>query len=104
MVARANERVEIALPNKTVTINWNERQGLVARLQVTAGCEATVAAFEGVGTSRPVELAGGALDNVETIIGQWRTQEDLPPGIEAVRKALIEYRAAEDVGPPRMDA
>jgi hypothetical protein len=53
-------------------ISWDEGDQLLARLRLTAGCEATVKAFEDVGASRPVELAGETLDDVETIIGQWR--------------------------------
>ena len=57
MEASRLDRVRIDVAGNFVEITWDERDTLLGKLRVLAGCETIVQNFaEAVGASRPVEL------------------------------------------------
>lgn len=95
---RSNEWVEIAFSRETVSIPWLSRQALLDRMRHLESAAALVAAFEAVGTSRPVVLDAGGKADLFEIIRFWVSEvgvDELPSRIADLRHALLDDIAAD---------
>jgi hypothetical protein len=94
MVDRMNDRVRISYSRGEVKIPWASRAALLEEIRHGEAAVTIVAAFEGVGTSRPVVLAADEGWVLLELIEFWGTQvsggvtDGLPEGIFELRNAL----------------
>ncbi len=90
MAGRRIDTVTIALHDGDLTIPWESRQALVARLDQR---DAAWVAFENAGTSASVKLTSAQRMNLIHVIVEWAMEApggygDLAEGIEGLRNEL----------------
>ena len=91
MAERLNERVKVQLGRELVTMPWDSRQALLDRPRPLESMQPIVAAFEAVGTSRPVTLKPEHKEPLLAVVEAWLEEVDvpgLPAGIFELRNAL----------------
>jgi hypothetical protein len=88
-----NVSVEVLTARGGVRIPWESRQALLERIRENTETKMIVAAFEAVGTSRPVDLDDHGKTALLLILSTWLAEasvpEQLPPGIFELRTALL---------------
>jgi hypothetical protein len=89
----SSERVQVETPSRTVTLSWDAREGLVARLLAAyPTTHQVVSKFEGLDTAGAVKLSEpNDMTFVLAVIDVWALEagEDLlPEGICRLRAAL----------------
>ena len=93
VVEHMNERVRVAYSRGEVAFSWESRQELLKQIRHLESALSIVAAFEAVGTSRPVVLTTDQKASLIELIERWGTQvrfglKGLPEGMFALRNAL----------------
>ena len=93
MTERSINRVRVQTPSRTVTLSWEAREDLVARLIAAyPTTHPVVWQFRSVGTSRPLELNDpNDMTFVLAVIDAWALEageEELPDGVGELRSAL----------------
>jgi|SRR3954453_16224917 hypothetical protein len=81
----------------TVSVPWSSREELLDEIGHLPGAESAVRSFDAVGASGPVRLGRPDKELVANAIGTWASEvgeEELPPGIWALRCALVDDLAA----------
>jgi hypothetical protein len=88
------DRVAIARSGDVIELSWASRDSLLHEIRnLGENAKAIRAAFEAVGSSRPVELSRGEQTTLFRSIELWAdsvTLEALPPGIWRLRCALAD--------------
>ena len=88
MEARRLDRVQVNVAGNAVEITWDERDTLLGKLRVLAGCEAIVQNFEAVGASRPVELDDEQRSRLRLTLELWGVSV-LPDGLTHLLLELV---------------
>ena len=91
------DRVTITLWQGAIEIPWSAREELLDEIGQLPGGETAVRAFIAVGASAPVRLGAPEKELVANAIDKWAGEigeDELPPGIWALRCALVEDLAA----------
>ena len=91
MAARLNERVKVQLGRELITMPWDSRQALLGRLRPLEPMQPIIAAFQAVGTSRPVTLKPEEKEPLLRVVEAWLEEVDapgLPSGIFDLRNPL----------------
>ena len=78
-----------------MTLRWKSRKALLAELRPIEAMREVVAAFEAVGTSRPVELTTEQKLDLHAVLTGWAQETDggnmaLPKGIRELSDALAD--------------
>lgn len=97
---RSINLVRVDVEGTMVGLHWAEGVRLIIELKKVTNTQALALRFEGAGTSTPVEVAGDEADELLSVLGFWAQRgEDLPPGIEALRVALLQAKIDRDMPP-----
>jgi hypothetical protein len=87
------DRITVKLGRGDVTLTWDARQALLARLQHVQTTARIRASFDAVGASRPVELTPGQRTTLLEVLQDWFVggggSEAMPEGLFHLRNALI---------------
>ena len=84
------DTITVALSRGDVTISWDARQALLARLQHVNDSSSLRAMFEAVG-ARPVELNPAQRATLLGLLDEWTLEDDaLPADLIGLRDALSE--------------
>lgn len=89
--------VTLDLWQGTVEVPWRSRQELLDEIGHLPGAENAVRSFIAVGASAPVRLGSPDKELVASAIDKWAAEigeDELPPGIWALRCALVDDLAA----------
>ena len=77
-----------------MTLTWDDRQALMARLQHVHSSSSLRATFEAVGATRPVELNPAQRATLLGLLEEWSLGRDgydaMPTGLFELRDALSE--------------
>ena len=74
-----------------VTLSWDTRQALLARLEHVHESSSLRAMFDAVGASRPVELNPAQRATLLGLLEEWALEDDaLPADLSELRDALTE--------------
>jgi hypothetical protein len=86
------DTITIALSRGDITISWDTRQALLARLQHVHDSSSLRAMFDAVGASRPVELNPAQRATLLGLLKEWSIDRDdaMPAGLNELRVALTE--------------
>jgi len=85
------DTITVALSRGDVTISWDARQALLARLQHVNDSSSLRAMFEAVGATRPVELNPAQRATLLGLLDEWTLEDDaLPTDLIGLRDALSE--------------
>ena len=85
------DTITVALSRGDVTISWDARQALLARLQHINDSSSLRAMFEAVGATRPVELNPAQRATLLGLLDEWTLEDDaLPADLIGLRDALSE--------------
>ena len=88
------DTITIALSRGDVTISWDARQALLARLQHVHESSSLRAMFDAVGAARPVELNPGQRATLLGLLEEWTldhgADEPMPGELAELRDALTE--------------
>ena len=85
------DHVTIALTGGDVSVTWDTRQALLARLQSVRETVSLRASFDAVGASRPVELNDGQRTALLAALEEWSrdgTYDPMPEELLTLRAAL----------------
>ncbi len=86
------DTVTVALSRGDVTIGWDTRQALIARLQHVQSASNLRATFEAVGATTDVELNPAQRATLLGLLEEWAldhdTDEPIPPELIELRDAL----------------
>ena len=86
------DTVTVALSRGDVTIGWETRQALMARLQHVQSASNLRATFEAVGATRAVELNPAQRATLLGLLDEWSLDRDadraMPEGLIELRDAL----------------
>ena len=96
MLARLDQ-ITITLWQGVIEIPWTSREELLDEIGHLPGAETVVRAFNAVGASAPVRLGTPEKELVADAIDRWAGEigeDELPPGIWALRCALVDDLAA----------
>jgi hypothetical protein len=90
---RLNQRVRVALSRGDIVFPWDSREELLNQIRHLDSAQPIVAAFEAVGTSRPVVLTTEQKALLIELVEFWGTQtrfglRGLPEGMFDLRNAL----------------
>ena len=95
------DRITVALSSGDVTLSWDCKEALMARLQhVQETAKIRSSFFEAVGAPRPVELSHGQRTALLLVLETWSLDGDgyepMPQGLSEFRNALCrDMRSAE---------
>jgi hypothetical protein len=92
MAERLNERVRVALSRGDVAFPWASRQELLGEIRHVDSAQSIVAAFEAVGTSRPVVFTVEQKALLIELIEFWGNQTRF--GLKALSEGMFELRNA----------
>ena len=88
------DTITVALSRGDVTISWEARQALLARLQHVNESSSLRAMFEAVRATRPVELNPAQRATLLGVLDEWTldrdTWEGMPEALLELRKKLSE--------------
>jgi hypothetical protein len=86
------DHITIALSRGNVTLTWDTRQQLMARLQQVQDASSLRAMFDAVGATRSVELNAAQQATLLGLLDEWTLEQDDPPPTELneLRDALRE--------------
>ena len=85
------DTITVALSRGDVTISWDARQALLARLQHVNDSSSLRAMFEAVDATRPVELNPAQRATLLGLLDEWTLEDDaLPADLIGLRDALSE--------------
>ena len=83
--------ITVKLTRGDITINWDTRQKLLARLQQVSESSSLRAMFEAVGATRPVELNPAQRAALLGLLDEWTLEDEvLPADLIQIRDALTE--------------
>ena len=85
------DQITVALSRGDVTLSWDTRQALMARLQHVQSTSNLRATFEAVGATRPVELNPAQRATLLGLLDEWSLGRDTD---EAMPEELLELRNA----------
>jgi hypothetical protein len=85
------DQITVALNRGDVTLTWDARQQLHARLQHAHDSSSLRATFEAVGATRPVELNPAQRATLLGLLEEWSLEQDaMPAELNELREALTE--------------
>ena len=85
------DHITIALGGGDVTLSWDTRQALLARLEHVHESSSLRAMFDAVGPSRRVELNPAQRATLLGLLEEWALEDDaLPADLSELRDALTE--------------
>ena len=85
------DHITVALSRGDVTLTWDARQALIARLQHVQDASSLRAMFEAVGATRPVELNPAQRATLLGLLEEWTLEgAALPTDLIELRDALTE--------------
>jgi hypothetical protein len=90
------DKLTIALNRGDITLTWDSRQALLARLQHVRDSTSLRAVFEAVGAARPAELTAAQTATLLGLLDQWSTDdasEAMPAELGDLRDALRDHLA-----------
>ena len=97
MEASRLHKVKVDVKGNIVEITWDERDTLLNKLRIVAGCQKVVQRFEAVGASRPVELNDDRRSRLRVTLELWGVSV-LPDGLARLLVALVQADPGGDVG------
>ena len=85
-------------------MTWDEREALLKKCTVVAGCESIIEKFLACGASRPVMLEVDELSPVRVVVECWRKARAVLDWLERLLVALVRADPGGEVGTPRFEA
>jgi hypothetical protein len=86
------DRITVALSRGDVTLTWDSRQALMARLQHVQSSSCIRATFDAVGATSAVELNPAQRATLIGVLGEWSlgrgADKAMPEGLIELRDAL----------------
>jgi hypothetical protein len=93
-MGRSIDHVEIPLGRETIRLPWASREALLGQFKHLDSAREMLRQFEGVGTSRPVQLTQEQKRDLLEVIVDWAGAEGgydrLPEGVYDLRHALLD--------------